>query len=126
MSKIVTGTVMLSKNNGEKSFLVNRQNDGFSFFSTETTTDETNMGVILKELKKTAAIDLALIDLVELVSINLKGERTQLFVFEMTEEKQASMNHILSDMISWENSKTLREMMTDLDVSSTPVFEVEK
>lgn len=121
-TKKVTGTIMLNKNNGEKSFLVQHCGDEYAFIRGEINSEMTSMAVILNELKNQATIDINLIDLVELVSIKIDDTRTPLFVFEMSEDNYHSVVHQVSDTYSWQNAVKLSEMLKELDLSEAPVF----
>lgn len=124
--KKVTGTIMLSSNDGKNSFLVQSINESYTFLEAVIQPEITNMAAILKAFEKEASIDISRIDLVELVSINFNDVRTPLFVFEMTEAANQVELPVNESGFSWENSDTLSDMLEQMAISEVPVFECEK
>ncbi|WP_314066838.1 hypothetical protein [uncultured Vagococcus sp.] len=119
-NQLVAGTVMLNSANGDKRFLVKRNEENFDFVTTTMNEDFTSLACILKELKSEVMMDVNSIDLVELTNVSVNNRKMPLFVFEMEEQKNDS---VLGDSYAWETPNTLRSVLNKFQISGVPIFE---
>ncbi|ALV22853.1 hypothetical protein [Carnobacterium antarcticum] len=120
----VAGTVMAHNPEGKYVFLVKKENDKFSFPSTQILSEQTGLACILEELKKKLAIDIHSLNLFELTNAVVDGTNVPLFVFEIPDATIQLTDVLKSDLplLSWEKSGVLIETLENWKISGVPQF----
>ncbi|MBO0475929.1 hypothetical protein DOK76_02525 [Vagococcus sp. DIV0080] len=114
----VAGTVILNQEDGHKKFLVKKENSQVEFVMTKVDNEYTSLACILNEFRDEVHLDTSSMELVELTSVYFGELKMPLFVFSLDEDKD-DLN-IEENVFSWEDPKTLREVLKNFEISGVP------
>ena len=119
-NQLVAGTVMLNSANGDKKFLVHKDDDKFNFVMTPIDGDRTSLACILTALKSEVEVDVNSIELVELTNVQMDSKKMPFYVFEIEE---VAATGELTESYVWETPSTLRSVLNKFQISGVPIFE---
>lgn len=118
-NKKVAGTIIMNCSDGTKKFLVRPVDDELEFATGDVSDEMTGLASILKFFKEKIHIDVASIDLVELINVHTDEGNVPLFVFETEQEELVEK---VDEDYTWESPSMLSKMFSFYEVAGVPLF----
>lgn len=121
----VAGTIIAQNSENHSVFLVAKNEESFTFVTTEIEEERTGLASILEHFKLKMHIDMDALKLFELTNAVVDGHKIPLFVFELIHPAETLSEVLKTDAadLSWEKTATLQATMQKWEISGVPRFE---
>lgn len=117
-------TVIIEDSDGKIKFLVQRENNKYSFPATLTTTKRTALACVINQVKDLLNINVEHLELLELTNAVVHENRIPLYVFQYQQLKDEKLIQN-TDRFTWAPYSELKSTFNEWDIVGVPLLSIE-